>query len=308
MAPPCLPNALQQPAAPGNPFPPKQHSNTVFRGGGQNRSGSGTTEGDELIGITARSLEQDPLAMELDRRLLLAHSAAYTLSVLAGLVVVVPLALNGSHFKGRCALFTQGFWRTENRTGSGEEPSWVSRLIVQQWGPPAACQFPTFVGVFTVLYGAAQGWRSLFYLHRRHDDNLFSAFLTALLSLCVLFLSGGAALTFTLGLLSWCSVVTDRGSRPYSCAEAQSMPMYLDVDTSSFYTELTCAQASLWCVTALWLTHAILSFLRLYHSHSQQIRGPCLSREKELLLGQPAADGSLPHPSLHPQETSSVFI
>ncbi|XP_029113358.1 transmembrane protein 179 [Scleropages formosus] len=254
--------------------------------------------------------------MELDRRLLLAHSAAYTLSVVAGLAVVVPLALNGSHFKGRCALFSLGFWRTENRTGGGggsadeqqEQPACVSRLIVQQWGPPAACQFPTFVGVFTVLYGAAQGWRSLFYLHRRHDDNLFSAFLTVLLSLCVLFLSGGAAVTFSLGVLSWCNIVTDRGTRPYSCADAQSVPMYLDVDTSSFYTELTCAQVSLWCVTALWLTHAILSFLRLYHSHSQQIRGPCLSREKELLLGQPAVDSSLQHPGLHPQGTPSVFI
>ncbi|KPP62210.1 transmembrane protein 179-like [Scleropages formosus] len=236
-------------------------------------------------------------AMELDRRLLLAHSAAYTLSVVAGLAVVVPLALNGSHFKGRCALFSLGFWRTENRTGGGggsadeqqEQPACVSRLIVQQWGPPAACQFPTFVGVFTVF-------------------NLFSAFLTVLLSLCVLFLSGGAAVTFSLGVLSWCNIVTDRGTRPYSCADAQSVPMYLDVDTSSFYTELTCAQVSLWCVTALWLTHAILSFLRLYHSHSQQIRGPCLSREKELLLGQPAVDSSLQHPGLHPQGTPSVFI
>ncbi|XP_023685171.1 transmembrane protein 179 [Paramormyrops kingsleyae] len=244
--------------------------------------------------------------MELDRRLLLAHSAAYTLSVLAGLMVVIPLALNGSDFKGRCVLFSQGFWRTENVTGSAEKAEWVSRLIVQEWGPSAACQFPTFVGVFTVLYGAAQGWRSIFYLHRRHDDTLFSAFLTVLLSLCVLFLSGGASVTFTLGLLSWCNTVTDRGARTYSCAEAQSVPMYLDVDTSSFYTELTTAQASLWCVTALWLSHAVLSFLRLYHSHSQKIRGPCLSREKELLLGGATVESSVPHPD--PQGTPGVFI
>ncbi|KAJ8338014.1 hypothetical protein SKAU_G00369800 [Synaphobranchus kaupii] len=252
--------------------------------------------------------------MELDRRLLLAHCTAYTLSVLGGLMVVVPLALNGSDFKGRCALFTQGFWRMENRSGIGEDSERVSRLVVQEWGPPAACQFATFVGVFTVLYGAAQGWRSLFYLHRRHDDTLFSAFLTLLLSLCVLFLSGGASVTLSLGLLSWCHTVTDHNRRPYSCAEAQSVTMYLDVDTTSFYTELTCAQASLWCITVLWLTHSILSFLRLYHSHSQQIRGPCLSREKELLLGHPPVDRSPPHthphphPPQHPQEAPSVFI
>ncbi len=108
--------------------------------------------------------------MELDRRLLLAHCAAHALSVIAGLLVVVPLALNGSAFKGRCALFSQGFWRTENLTlGEGESIE-VTHLVLQQWGPLAACQFSTFVGVFTVLYGAVQGWRSLFYLHRRHDE------------------------------------------------------------------------------------------------------------------------------------------
>ncbi|TRZ02274.1 hypothetical protein DNTS_020290 [Danionella cerebrum] len=108
--------------------------------------------------------------MELDRRLLLAHCAAHALSVIFGLLAVIPLALNGSAFKGRCALFSQGFWRTENLTFSGGGTGEVSHLVVRQWGPPAACQFPTFVGVFTVLYGAVQGWRSLFYLHRRHDE------------------------------------------------------------------------------------------------------------------------------------------
>ncbi|KAL6480477.1 hypothetical protein MHYP_G00115100 [Metynnis hypsauchen] len=246
--------------------------------------------------------------MELVRRLLVAHCAAHTLSVIAGLLVVVPLALNGSAFKGRCALFSRGFWRTENLTVGGGEAEEVTHLVVQQWGPPAACQFATFVGVFTVLYGATQSWRSLFYLHRRHDDTLFSAFLTLLLSLCLLFLSGGASVTLTLGLVSWCDTVTDQNTRPYSCAESQSVPLYLDVETSSFYSELTCAQIALWCVTALWLTHSILSFLRLYHSHSQQISGPCLSREKELLLGQAHLDCPLPCQHIHPPQTPAVFI
>lgn len=108
--------------------------------------------------------------MELDRRLLLAHCTAHALSIVAGLLVVVPMALNGSAFKGRCALFSAGFWRTENRAELPGQPGDISHLVVQQWGPPAACQSATFVGIFTVLYGAAQGWRSLFYLHGRHDE------------------------------------------------------------------------------------------------------------------------------------------
>lgn len=108
--------------------------------------------------------------MELDRRLLLAHCTAHALLVVAGLLVVVPMALNGSAFKGRCALFSNGYWKTEERDESGEQPAGPPHLVVQQWGPLSACQFATFVGIFTVLYGAAQSWRCLFYLHGRHDE------------------------------------------------------------------------------------------------------------------------------------------
>lgn len=108
--------------------------------------------------------------MELDRRLLLAHCTAHALSVVAGLLVVVPMALNGSAFKGRCALFSHGYWRADDQAELTGQSADVSHLVVQQWGPPAACQFATFVGIFTVLYGAAQGWRCLFYLHGRHDE------------------------------------------------------------------------------------------------------------------------------------------
>ncbi|XP_061582317.1 transmembrane protein 179-like [Cololabis saira] len=240
--------------------------------------------------------------MKLARRLLLAHCAVQAASVLAGLLLVVPMALSGSAFKGRCALFTAGYWRTEPRAEAE-----LSRLVVQQWGPPAACQLTTFVGIFTVLYGAAQGWRSLFYLHGRHDDTLFSSFLTALLSLCVLFLSGGASVILSLGFSSWCDTVTDANKRPYSCAESQSVPLYLDVDTSSFYTELSLAQASLWCVTVLWLAQSILAFLRLYHSHSQNISGPWLHRDKEFLLGHSPCDSGSPSPP-HPPATPTIIL
>ncbi|XP_037317045.1 transmembrane protein 179-like [Pungitius pungitius] len=245
--------------------------------------------------------------MELDRRLLLAHCAAHALSMAAGLLVVVPMALSGSAFKGRCALFSSGYWTTGDRGEVTGQRGDVSYLVVPQWGPPAACQLATFVGIFTVLYGAAQGWRSLFYLHGRHDDTLFSSFLTVLLSVCVLFLSGGASVILSLGLVSWCDTVTDHNRQPYSCAESQSVPLYLDVNTSSFYTELSLAQAALWAVTALWLAQSILAFLRLYHSHSQHIGRPCRPREKELLLEHSLSDAGSPTPP-HPPATPTISV
>ncbi|XP_068614359.1 transmembrane protein 179-like [Brachionichthys hirsutus] len=243
--------------------------------------------------------------MELDRRLLLAHCTAHALSIFVGLLVVVPVALNGSAFKGRCALFSAGYWSTENRVELPGPPGGVSRLVLQQWGPPAACQVAAFVGIFSVLYGAAQGWRGLVYLHGRHDDTLFSSFLTLVLSMCMLFLSGGAAVILSLGLVSWCDTVTDDGTKPFSCTESQSVPLHLDVDTSSFYTELSLAEASLWCVAALWLVQSVLAFLRLYHSHSQHISGPCRPREKELLLGHSPSDGGSPAP---PPATPTLLV
>lgn len=46
-------------------------------------------------------------------------------------------------------------------------------------------------------------------------STLFSSFLTVLLSVCVLFLSGGASVILSLGLASWCDTVTDHSMRPY---------------------------------------------------------------------------------------------
>ncbi|XP_006642840.2 transmembrane protein 179 [Lepisosteus oculatus] len=216
--------------------------------------------------------------MAPQRRLLLAHGAAYALSVLGGLLTVVPLALNGSHFKGRCLLFSRGHWRPEGGLGA-------PRLQVLEWGPPAACQLPAFVGVFTVLFGAVQSWRSIFYLHRGHDDTPLCSALTLLLSASLLLLSLGSSVTLSLGFQSWCDTVTGQQAAPFSCAEAQATPLYLDVDTTAFYSELTWAQAGLWGVSVLWLALSVLSFLRLYCSHRREVLGPCLAREKELLLG-----------------------
>uniref|UniRef100_A0A8C7G698 Uncharacterized protein n=1 Tax=Oncorhynchus kisutch TaxID=8019 RepID=A0A8C7G698_ONCKI len=87
-------------------------------------------------------------------------------------------------------------------------------------------------------------------------------------------------------LASWCNTVTDDNTRTYSCAESQSVPMYLDVETSSFYTELPLAEvvrhtfllkyftpllnmseSECSCDSvSLSLSHSVLSLLSLYFS------------------------------------------
>lgn len=46
-------------------------------------------------------------------------------------------------------------------------------------------------------------------------STLFSSFLTVLLSVCVLFLSGGASVILSLGLASWCDTVTNHNTQPF---------------------------------------------------------------------------------------------
>lgn len=46
-------------------------------------------------------------------------------------------------------------------------------------------------------------------------STLFSSFLTVLLSVCVLFLSGGASVLLSLGFTSWCDTVTNQNMQPF---------------------------------------------------------------------------------------------
>lgn len=64
-------------------------------------------------------------------------------------------------------------------------------------------------------------------------STLFSAFLTLLLSLCVLFLSGGASVTLTLGLVSWCNTVTDQNTRAYRYTSLLKLSQFITLFKSS---------------------------------------------------------------------------
>lgn len=95
----------------------------------------------------------------------------------------------------------------------------------------------------------------------------------------MLFLSAGASVILSLGLTSWCDTVTNNNTDPFrwvshfgvllslfakterhfhfltsSCAASQSVPLFLDVDTSSFYTELSLAQVRALTELRWWMT------------------------------------------------------
>ncbi|XP_067847814.1 transmembrane protein 179-like [Heptranchias perlo] len=204
----------------------------------------------------------------------------YFLAFLFGFIAVVPLSENGSDFRGKCLLFTRGMWQNENITVEKQ------RFVVEEWGPESACQFTTFIGLFTVLFSAIQAWRLLFYLCKGHDDTFFATFLNLLVSTFVVFLIFVASTLVTVGFNMWCDAITENGSMPNSCEELQDTDLELHLDNSSFYDQFAIIQFGLWGGWVAWMAITILAFLKVYDNYRQEDLLDSLVHEKELLLAR----------------------
>ncbi|XP_059814402.1 transmembrane protein 179-like isoform X1 [Hemitrygon akajei] len=204
----------------------------------------------------------------------------YFLAFLFGFTALVPLSENGSDFGGKCLLFTRGMWQNENMTVEKQ------RFVVEEWGPESACQFTTFIGLFTVLFSAIQAWRLLFYLCKGYDDTFFATFLNLLVSTFVVFLIFVASTLVTVGFNMWCDAITENGRMPNSCEELQDIDLELHLDNSSFYNQFSIIQFGLWAGWVAWTAVTILAFLKVYDNYKQEDLLDSLVHEKELLLAR----------------------
>ncbi|XP_048393876.1 transmembrane protein 179-like [Stegostoma tigrinum] len=211
---------------------------------------------------------------------LFAQCILYFLAFLFGFIAVVPLSENGSDFQGKCLLFTSGMWQNENITVEKQ------RFMVEEWGPESACQFTTFIGLFSLLLSAVQAWRLLFYLCKGHDDTFFATFLNLLVSTFVVFLIFVASTLVTVGFNMWCDAITENGRMPNSCEELQDIDLELHLDNSSFYDQFVIIQFGLWAGWVAWMAITILAFLKVYDNYRQKELLDSLVHEKELLLAR----------------------
>ncbi|XP_043553488.1 transmembrane protein 179-like [Chiloscyllium plagiosum] len=211
---------------------------------------------------------------------LFAQCILYFLAFLFGFIAVVPLSENSSDFQGKCLLFTCGMWQNENITVEKQ------RFMVEEWGPESACQFTTFIGLFSLLLSAIQAWRLLFYLCKGHDDTFFATFLNLLVSTFVVFLIFVASTLVTVGFNMWCEAITENGRMPNSCEELQDIDLELHLDNSSFYDQFAIIQFGLWAGWAAWMAITILAFLKVYDNYRQKELLDSLVHEKELLLAR----------------------
>lgn len=102
-------------------------------------------------------------AMALDN-FLFGQCILYFLAFLFAFISVVPLSENSDDFQGKCLLFTEGMWQSENMTVGKQ------RFMVEEWGADSSCRFITFVGIASLILSAVQAWRTFFYLCKGHDE------------------------------------------------------------------------------------------------------------------------------------------
>ena len=71
----------------------------------------------------------------------------YVLLLLLAFFVFIPIAINQSHFDGKCLLFASGEW--VNSTGARS----IHGLLFQvdHWGLSTYCTYPIFIAVISVI-------------------------------------------------------------------------------------------------------------------------------------------------------------
>uniref|UniRef100_UPI00398EDBCA transmembrane protein 179-like n=1 Tax=Pristiophorus japonicus TaxID=55135 RepID=UPI00398EDBCA len=222
--------------------------------------------------------------MGISNRLLFCQCSAYLLAFVLALFAAVPLGQDQHELRDRCLLYGAGRWERRNASAT-PAPGCAQALCfrVLRWGPLSACRFSLFMGIFSCVYAALQGFRSAYILYKGFEESPFSEFVSMLLSCTIALLMLVASATVSDGLNIWCSSVTVKGNMTISCRDAQEEPLNLNVVPTLFYDHFGTAQFGLWCAWIVWIILATLAFLKVSHGHSKD---DFSVQYKEALLSQ----------------------
>ncbi|XP_048392381.1 transmembrane protein 179-like [Stegostoma tigrinum] len=206
--------------------------------------------------------------MGISNRLLFCQCTAYLLAFVLALFAAVPLGQDQHELRGRCPLYGVGSWRRSNESGAtGCAQTYCFHVL--RWGPPSACRYSLFMGIFSCAYSALQGFRSTYHLCKGFEESPFSEFISMLLSCTIALLMLVASATVSDGLNIWCNSVTSKGNITISCRDAQEESLNLSAVPTLFYDHFGTAQFGLWCAWIVWIALAILAFLKVSHSRSK---------------------------------------
>jgi len=203
--------------------------------------------------------------------LLVIQITVYILALVLALCISIPVIVHQRDFRGHCLLFSRGTWRE------------TDGQFVITWASNAYCIFVSICGIILLLACLIQLNRLGRLLYRGADSSFLSAFVDAVGSAFLCFLSLTAALIITLGFGTWCGDIMQRFEE-CSYAEAEHIDKADDIDTSGFYLMLGTAQFGAWASWACWVGLAVCALLKLCRYHQQENIRVSMAKERRRLL------------------------
>jgi len=199
--------------------------------------------------------------------LLVIQITFYILAFVLALCISVPVIIHQHDFRGHCLLFSRGTWRE------------TDGQFVITWATNGYCIFVSVCGIILLLACVIQLNRLGKLLHRGADSSFLSAFVDAVGSAFLCFLSFSAAMIITLGFGTWCGDITQRFEE---CSYAENEHINKDdgIDTSAFYLLLGTAQFGAWASWACWVGLAVCAVLKLCRYHQQENIRVSMAKER----------------------------
>ncbi|KAK0182842.1 hypothetical protein PV327_000936 [Microctonus hyperodae] len=209
--------------------------------------------------------------MALTNVLLISQVAGYVVALILSLCIIVPMNLHQHEFQGHCLLFSTGIWQETD-----------GQLVVN-WASPGWCNYTIFVGFIVCLTSIIQIYRLSMMMYRGEDSSFLSAFIDVIssifLAMCILI----AAITITLGFMTWCQCMEKRFS---SCdlAAGNDIDKTDNINTSEFYMELGVAQFGAWSSLSIWVGLSVFAVLKLLRYHQLENMKVSMYRERQRLI------------------------
>ncbi|XP_047994014.1 transmembrane protein 179 [Leguminivora glycinivorella] len=233
--------------------------------------------------------------MALTNVVLVSQIAGYFVGLILSLCIMVPMSMHVHEFNGHCLLFSGGEWQE------------TDGQFNVQWASMAYCNYVIAIGVLLFVVCLVQIYRLSMLLYRDNDSSFFSAFLeaTGCALLCAMLVC--AAITVTLGFMTWCRNITDRFP---SCdvAAGQDIDKKDNIYTNNFYMEIGTVQFGAWGAFATCVGLAVFSTLKLCRYHQLENIRVSMFRERQRLVNEspptstPPVRARRPHPQTQPQD------
>lgn len=213
--------------------------------------------------------------MGIDNMFLLSQLTVFVLSFILSFFIFIPMSVNLGDFSGHCLLYATGLWDN------------TSQLEAVDWGPSSACNFSVFMGIIIMMLTFFYTILYFIYLAKQTDSSWLEAFITTIVTGIITLMLFVSSLTVSVGFKKWCDVITGPASQIASCELAdyiQFSKEIVDIDPSSFYTEMKMTEVGSWISFLCWGFLAVTSVIKIIKFQRHETFMASMNRERQRLL------------------------